>query len=331
MIVDCAVYNDGSREAQPSDIATALQRCHSDEDAFVWLGMYEPTREELDGVAAQFDLHPLAVEDAVNAHQRPKLEHYGSSLFLVLKTVRYRQDAAPGEHRIEIGELMIFVGDSFVVTVRHGSGASLSDVRARLEAEKHTLAHGPLGAVYAICDRVVDDYMVVAEELAGDLDDLEQQVFAPEGAPHSRDAAAIYTMQREVVRFRRSVTPLLTPMQRLAGGAVPAVPERARPFFRDVADHIARVGDTIESFDAMLTNVLQAQLAMVSVRQNDDMRKISAYVAMAAVPTLIAGIYGMNFDHMPELHWYWAYPGVIGIMLAIVVGLYVAFRRSGWL
>ncbi|MFI8964255.1 magnesium and cobalt transport protein CorA [Streptomyces sp. NPDC053493] len=327
VIVDSAIYRDGRRTDGPADLSDALDEARATGDAFLWVGLHEPTEAEFDHVSAEFALHPLAVEDALKAHQRPKLEVYDDSLFVVLKPVVYE----PESDRVTSGELMVFIGDSFVVTVRHGEGAPLAAVRQRLEADPELLKHGPTSVLYAISDAVVDHYIDVAGELQVDLEELEADVFAPARSNPGRTAERIYTAKRQVLEFRRASSPLAGPMGRLATGAVPFVHERSMPFFRDVNDHLLRANEQVEGLDRLLSDVLSAHLAQMGVRQNDDMRKISAWAAMAAVPTMVAGIYGMNFDHMPELHWVWSYPAVILLMAGCVVGLYRLFKRRGWM
>ncbi|MEU6929923.1 magnesium and cobalt transport protein CorA [Streptomyces sp. NPDC046374] len=327
VIVDSAIYRDGRRTDGPADLSDALDEARATGDAFLWVGLHEPTEAEFDHVSREFALHPLAVEDALKAHQRPKLEVYDDSLFAVLKPVVYE----PESDRVSTDELMVFIGDSFVVTVRHGEGAPLAAVRKRLEAEPEVLRHGPTAVLYAISDAVVDHYLDVAGELQVDLEELEADVFAPAGASPARTAERIYTAKRQVLEFRRASVPLSGPMARLATGAVPFVHDHAVPFFRDVNDHLLRANELVEGLDRLLSDVLSAHLAQMGVRQNDDMRKISAWAAMAAVPTMVAGIYGMNFDHMPELHWVGSYPAVLLLMAGIVVGLYRLFKRRGWM
>ncbi|WP_149180554.1 magnesium/cobalt transporter CorA [Streptomyces sp. TRM49041] len=327
MIVDCAIYRAGRRREGPTDVVAALAEARGTVDAFLWIGLHEPTAQEFDRVSEEFGLHPLAVEDALKAHQRPKLEVYDDSLFLVLKPVRYE----PQGDRVSTGELMVFMGDSFVVTVRHGEGAPLSEVRRRLEAEPDVLRHGPTSVLYAISDAVVDLYIDVAAELQADLEELEADVFQPAGGDAKNTASRIYTFKRQVLEFRRAAGPLAAPMQRLAGAGVPFVSEESRPFFRDVSDHLTRASEQVEGLDRLLSDILSAHLAQMGVRQNDDMRKISAWAAMAAVPTMVAGVYGMNFTHMPELHWVWSYPAVVVLMAVAVVGLYRTFKRRGWM
>ncbi|MFE1953835.1 MULTISPECIES: magnesium/cobalt transporter CorA [Streptomyces] len=333
MIVDCAIYRDGRRIERPADFAVALDEARASGHAFVWIGLHEASTEEFDRVSHEFRLHPLAVEDALKAHQRPKLEVYDDSLFVVLKPVVYEARS----DRVSTGELMIFLGDSFVVTVRHGEGAPLKAVRKRLEDDPEFLAHGPTAVLYSIADATVDHYLEVAAELQTDLEELEAEVFSPDGGGSRDTAARIYTFKRQILEFRRATGPLAMPMARLSGvgpwgtAGVPFVSADAQPFFRDVNDHLTRVNESVDGLDRLVSDILSAHLAQMSVRQNDDMRKISAWAAMAAVPTMIAGIYGMNFDHMPELHWVWTYPAVIVVMAVLEVLLYRQFKRRGWL
>jgi magnesium transporter len=331
VIVDCAIYRHGHRSEGPEDLSDALDEARA-AGGFVWIGLHEPSEREFGLVTQEFGLHPLAVEDALKAHQRPKLEVYDDSLFLVLKPVVYE----PESDAVSTGEIMIFIGDSFVVTVRHGEGAQLAAVRQRLEEEPEMLDKGPTAVMYAVSDAVVDHYLEVATELQTDLDELEAEVFQPETGGSRNTASRIYAFKRQVLTFRRATGPLTVPMTRLAGigqmgGDVPFVHDKARPFFRDVNDHLARVNESVDGLDRLVSDILSAHLAQTSVRQNDDMRKISAWAAMAAVPTMIAGIYGMNFDHMPELHWVWSYPAVIALMAVLEVLLHRQFKRRGWL
>ncbi|MFJ2115532.1 MULTISPECIES: magnesium and cobalt transport protein CorA [unclassified Streptomyces] len=334
VIVDCAIYRDGRRTDGPADFSDALAEARAEGDAFLWLGLHEATEKEFALVSSEFGLHPLAVEDALTAHQRPKLEVYDGSLFVVLKPVRY--DTVSDV--VTTGELMVFIGDSFVVTVRHGEGAPLAAVRQRLEAEPEVLKHGPTAVLYAVSDAIVDNYIEVAGELQIDLEELEEEVFAPNGGEGAPDAgtrpptaARIYNFKRQVLEFRRATGPLAGPMARLAGAGVPFVHDHAQPFFRDVNDHLLHANEQVEGLDRLLSDILSAHLAQMGVRQNDDMRKISAWAAMAAVPTMVAGIYGMNFKHMPELRYVWAYPAVLCFMAVTVFGLHRAFKRRGWL
>lgn len=331
MIVDCAIYREGHRTEGPEDLSDALDEARS-AGGFVWIGLHEPSEKEFELVTHEFGLHPLAVEDALKAHQRPKLEVYDDSLFVVLKPVVYE----PESDAVSTGEVMLFLGDAFVVTVRHGVGSPLKAVRERLEREPKLLGKGPTSVLYAVADAVVDHYLEVATELGTDLEELEAEVFSPDGGGSRNTASRIYTFKRQILEFRRATVPLSMPLTRLAGvgaygGTVPFVNDKARPFFRDVNDHLARVNESVEGLDRLVSDVLSAHLAQMSVRQNDDMRKISAWAAMAAIPTMIAGIYGMNFEHMPELHWVWSYPAVIAVMAVLEVLLYRTFKRRGWL
>ena len=332
MIVDCAIYRDGHRTEGPGDLSDALDAARASGDAFVWIGLHEPTEREFDLVTEEFGLHELAVEDALKAHQRPKLEVYDDSLFAVLKPVTYETDS----DTVSSGELMIFLGDCFVVTVRHGEASPLTSVRGRLEKEPEMMRLGPTAVLYAIADATVDHYLEVATELQTDLEELEAEVFSPNGGGSRHIASRIYTFKRQILEFRRATGPLSPPVSRLAGSgavgpAVPFVDDRAHPFFRDVNDHLTRVNESVEALDRLVSDVLSAHLAQMSVRQNDDMRKISSWAAMAAVPTMIAGIYGMNFEHMPELHWVWAYPAVVALMAVLEVLLFRLFKQRGWL
>jgi magnesium transporter len=324
VIVDCALYHHGVREVVPESYADALATARSQDNAFIWIGLHDPTQAELAKVAEEFKLHELAIEDALTAHQRPKVEEYDDSLFVVLKTVRYDEDT----QQIELGDVMLFVGESFIVTVRHGQGRALGNIRKRLESQHEILDCGPSSVVYAVVDRIVDDYSDISLEIEKDIEEVEQRVFSPE---RTNNASRIYNLKREVIEFRHAVKPLVAPMARLAAGSTPHIHEKMRPFFRDVADHAIRVSEQVEGFDDLLSSVLSADLAQVGVQQNEDMRRISAWVAIAAVPTAIAGIYGMNFDHMPELHWSLGYPAILLVMALVCTTLFRAFKRSGWL
>ncbi|WP_191288077.1 magnesium/cobalt transporter CorA [Kitasatospora herbaricolor] len=326
MIVDCATYRDGHRVQGPEDYSDALAAARAAGDSFLWIGLYEPTTAELDLVSEEFGLHPLAVEDAVSAHQRPKLEAYQDSLFMALKTVGHRD----GTQAVSTGEIMIFVGDAFVMTVRHGTDSPLRELRAQLEKQPEILRHGPGAVLHSVCDTVVDGYLDVLVALEGELDELEADVFAP-GRPSGGAAERIYGYKRQLVTMRRATGPLQEPLLRLGRGGEPFVTAEALPYLRDVADHLSRANDQVDGMDRLLTDILSANLAQVSVQQNSDMRKISAWAALAAVPTLIAGVYGMNFEHMPELHQRWGYPGVLLLMAVTCVVLHRVFKRSGWL
>ncbi len=325
MIVDTAHYRDGARcelKCDPSDFVAARAQLTGNGD-FIWVGLYEPTHAELDEVAAAFNLHPLAVEDAFEAGQRPKLDFYEDSLFLIVKTLWYVEQ----EDAVETGEIHLFVGHDFVVTVRHGEGSELQGARKLLETRQNVLTHGPSAVVYVVCDLVVDGYEAVAAALDVDVSEVEDSVFSDE---RTRDSQRIYVLKREIAEVRRAVRPLRDPVRRFSAGAVPGIDAAAEPFFRDVSDHLSRVSETIEGLDLLLTAAFEAHLASISVQQNEDMRKISAGVGLVAMPTLVAGVYGMNFDHMPELHWVLGYPFALALMVLSSWGLWVFFKRSGW-
>ncbi|HEU4567463.1 MAG TPA: magnesium/cobalt transporter CorA [Marmoricola sp.] len=326
MIVDNALYRDGHRveEGLAADDLAGVRAKATGPGDFVWIGMHEPTAEELEAVQDLYGLHPLAVEDALSAHQRPKLERYGDMLFLVVKTLWYVDE----HDAVETGEIAIFAGDRFVVTVRHGEGAQLREARQRLEGRDQVLMHGPAAVVYAVCDEVVDRYESVAASLAEDVDEVEMSVFSDE---RTKDAARIYVLKRELAEMRRAVLPLRDPIQRFADGRVQGVDAEAAPYFRDVADHLARVQGTTEDLDNLLSTAFDAHIAQISIQQNDDMRKISAAVGIIAGPTLLAGIWGMNFDHQPELHWHYGYFYALGLMLLSSLGIFIWARRAGWL
>jgi len=323
MIVNCRVYEDGYCCPGEYTIETAARASH-DNGAFVWLGLYEPTPDEFESVRREFGLHELAVEDAIKAHQRPKLERYGDSLFLVLKTARYVDD----QEVVEFGEILLFVGANFLVTVRHGEASGLQQVRQSLEARQDFLRLGPSAVLHAIVDRVVDDYVPVIQGVEGDIEEVEEQVFSLD---RTNPVERIYYLKREVLEFRRATAPLLNPLMQLSTQPLPNVCSEVRPYFRDVYDHLLRINEQIDAFRDLLTSVLEANLTQVSVRQNEDMRKISAWVAIVAIPTMIAGIYGMNFQYMPELSHPLGYPIVMGLIVSICVSLYVCFRRWHWL
>ncbi|NUU22850.1 MAG: magnesium/cobalt transporter CorA [Streptomycetaceae bacterium] len=329
-VVDCAVYRDGRRQQGCTSPETAVQDVQTRGDGFVWIGLHEPTAAELAGIAERFDLHPLAVEDAVKAHQRPKLERYDDTLFAVFKTVRYveHEHLTATSEVVETGEIMVFLGRDFVITVRHGLHGGLGELRHRLEENPELLSVGPSSILHAVADRVVDTYLEVTQSLQEDIDDVENEVFGGRG---SGDAGRIYQLKREVLELRRAVTPLARPLQTLAERPMRQVHPDIREYFRDVEDHLARVSEQIGSFDELLTSILQANLAQVTVAQNEDMRRISAWVAIFAVPTMIAGIYGMNFEHMPELQWKYGYPTVLAVTLTVCLMIHRGFRRNGWL
>ncbi len=322
MIVNQAVYEHGRRLAEPVALEDTYEQSRP-EGVFAWIGLLEPTEEEFESVRREFGLHELAVEDAIIAHQRPKLELYGDSLFIVLKTARW---IAPDD-TIELGELLIFVGDGFIVSVRHGE-PSLRDVQLQMEQRPDLLAQGPSAALYAIVDRVVDDYEPVIEELDSAIRETETDVFTPSS---SNPAGRIYQLKRTVLELHTVIAPLAPAIEKLATIEHPLIDKDMHPYFRDIHDHLLRASGRVEGFRELLTSILAANLTQASVRQNEDVRKISAWAAIIAVPTLITGIYGMNFEHMPELTWRIGYPLALFIMALACFLLYRQFRRTGWL
>jgi magnesium transporter len=338
VIGDCALYEDGDRRPGRLPLREAREAASST-TGFVWIGLQQPTAGEVEAVAREFALPPLAVEDAVKAHQRPKLESYGDVLFAVLKPVRY----VDHDEVVEIAEIAMFIGPTFVVTVRHGESDVLRRVRAELDSGSAALTERTTtGLLHRTLDLVVDGYEETLGFIDEDVDQIESQVFS---ASTQDNSERIYKLKREIAEFRRAVLPLGMAVQRLAEGEVPGIQGEVLPYFRDVHDHVMRTADGIEGHDRLLSDILQADLARVAVRQseiavrqneiavrqNEDMRKISAWAAIALVPTAIAGIYGMNFDNMPELGWEYGYYIVVGIIATVCVVLYRLFRRNGWL
>jgi magnesium transporter len=321
VIIDCAIYRKGHREEtshDPDALASVIaDLAHS--DGFLWIGLFEPSLEELNHFAEPLNLHPLAVEDAIEAHQRPKVERYDDHLFMSIKTITYDNDD------IQTAEINAFLGQHYMVTVRHGKGHDLREVRRRAESDEHELEHGAIAALYAVVDSVVDEYEDVAAELEIDVQEVEASVFS---AVRTSDSSRIYRLKRETLEFKRAVIPLREPIRKFALGAMP---EDAQPYFRDIADHLDRVAESIDNTDKLLDNALSAHLAQLSIQQNDDMRKLAAGAALFGVPTAIAGIYGMNFDHMPELGWTFGYPLALVVIVGLCAYIYARFKKSGWL
>jgi magnesium transporter len=326
MIVDSAWYRDCERH--PVDVEPGLLDRVREEDpesrGFVWVGLHEPTGEEMQRLQEIFELHPLAVEDAMSTRQRPKVEPYDDMLFMVLKTLWYVDE----RDEVETGQVAIFLGSEFAITVRQGEGVELSEIRKDLEQRPDLLTHGPTAVAYSVCDRIVDGYEDVAAELEVDVDEVEESVFSP-GRTH--DSQRIYVLKREVAEARRAVHPLRVPMGRFATASYSFLHDDSAAFWRDIADHVTRVDESVDNLDQLLSTAFDAHLARISVDQNEDMRKISAWVAIAGVMTVIAGVYGMNFEHMPELGWRLGYLWAIGLMAGSSAVLYRVFKKSGWL
>ncbi len=337
MIVNSAIYVDGKRVVMPGTLEETYDACQA-AGGVAWIGLYKPSEGEFGRVAEEFGLHELAVEDAIVAHQRSKLERYGDTLFVVLRAARYldRPEA------VEFAELHIFVGTDFVVTVRHGEGPDLTRVRRRMEAEPDMLRLGPEAILYAILDRVVDDYEPVVRGLENDIDEIETEVFGGNASVTRRT----YDLAREVIEFQRATKPLVGIVGGLIAGADKhGVDPELQQYLRDVQDHAILVQDQVAGFRELLQNVLSVNLAVVglqqneevkalteaSIAQNDDVKRISAWAAILFAPTLIGTVYGMNFDYMPELHWYLGYPFALALMFLVSATIYFAFKRLGWL
>ncbi|MFF3173376.1 magnesium and cobalt transport protein CorA [Streptomyces sp. NPDC057900] len=337
-VVDCAVYRDGRRVAEEDGTCRtpheAMLRVR-EKGGFAWIGLHEPTEEEFAGIAREFGLHPLAVEDAVHAHQRPKLERYDDTLFTVFKTIHYVEHAelTATSEVVETGEVMCFTGRDFVITVRHGGHGSLRALRHRLQDDPELLAKGPSAVLHSIADHVVDGYIAVAGAVQEDIDEVEIEVFSTpdKSGPRGSDAGRIYQLKREVLEFKRAVSPLLRPMQLLSERPMRLIDPDIQKYFRDVADHLVRVQEEVIGFDELLNSILQANLAQATVAQNEDMRKITSWAAIIAVPTMICGVYGMNFDHMPELAWTYGYPMVLGFIGVVCFSIHRMLKRNGWL
>ncbi|HZB82093.1 MAG TPA: magnesium/cobalt transporter CorA [Rubrobacteraceae bacterium] len=336
-IVNNAVYVDGRKSAEPNSLRETYEHVRN-RDGLAWIGLYKPTEEEFTSVAEEFGLHELAVEDAIQAHQRPKIERYGNALFVVLRPARYLD--APEE--VEFSEVHVFVGENFVVTVRHGEAPDLGMVRRRMEEESDLLSRGPEAILYAIMDRVVDGYGPVVRGLENDIDEIESEVFG--GNPEV--SRRIYELSREVIEFQRAVKPLTG----ILGGLIAGFdkhdidPELQR-YLRDVQDHAIQVQEQVAGFRDLLQNILSVNLTLVSLQQNEEVKaltevsidqneevkKISAWAAILFAPTLVGTVYGMNFDHMPELHWALGYPYALLLMVLVSLSLYVVFKRRAWL
>ncbi|MFJ6298179.1 CorA family divalent cation transporter [Streptomyces griseoviridis] len=337
-IVQAALYRDGVRVSTPATLADTFRELREQPDGMAWIGLARPTEAELLSLAAEFDLHPLSVEDAMEAHQRPKLERYGDTLFVVLRAARYLD--APEE--VDFGELHVFVGQDFVITVRHGAAPDLSAVRRRMEETPELLRLGPEAVLYAILDSVVDGYVPVVAGVQNDVDEIETEVFRGDPEVSRR----IYELSREMVEFQRATRPLVGMLHGLmAGFAKYGTDEELQRYLRDVADHVTHTSERVDGFRQALTDILTVNATLVTQQQNAEMRalaeagfeqneeikKISSWAAILFAPTLVGTIYGMNFDRMPELHWVLGYPFAIVLMAVVCSSLYVIFKRKDWL
>lgn len=329
-VVDCGVYVDGVREPGRFTHQAAIRRVRETGRGFVWIGLRTPDTHQMASLSTELGLHELITEDATSGRQRPKLEAYDDSLVLNMSTVAYLEHESVTEVSdiVATGEVMVVLGRDFVVTVRHGDFTGLAGVREELERAPERLVHGPAAVMHAVADRVVDSYLEVAEGMSRDVDELESVVFAPRTPV---DIELIYFLKRELLELKHDITPLALPLRRLSVEHLDMVPGDIRHYFRDVQDHHSQAIAEVTTLDERITSLVSAAVAIVGVQQNVDMRRISAWVAIAAVPTMIAGIYGMNFDRMPELGSEYGYFLVLGLMLVICVSLFLLFRKNRWL
>lgn len=323
-VINSAAYHNGVRVADVP--VTELAQAWRDSDNLLWVGLYEPSEELLALIQQAFGLHDLATEDAHRAHQRPKLEVYDDSLFVVMRTARLSDQ---GEHRIEFGETHVFLGPRYVVTVRHGSMNSHVGLRARCEASPHLLAKGEGFVLHSLMDFIVDQYFPVIDVLNSELDDLEEQVFS--GQFVRSVTARLYHLSRDLLMLKQAVSPLIEVSSQLERLKSPLISPDTRPYFQDIHDHVTRIADVIENLQELSHIALQANLALISVAQNDDTKRLAAWAAILAVPTLIVGLYGMNFKYMPETEWKYGYPFVVVVMFTLCGLLYRWFRKVGWL
>jgi magnesium transporter len=322
-IVNCVAYSEGRRVANIgiSEISEMLRH----NDKFVWVGLHEPGEELLKQVQEEFELHDLAIEDAHNAHQRPKLESYGETIFLVLRTAQMNLK----DHRIDFGETHFFLGANFIVNIRHGSSLSYKDVRSRCESTPELLGKGPAFALYAVMDSIVDQYFPVIDALEQELVEVEEEIFGKK--PTRGTTQRIYELKRELLEVKRVITPLIDICNRLMRFDIKLIPDDTRPYFRDVYDHVLRINEMLDTTRDLVTAALEANFSLTSISQSEVSKKFAGWAAIIGVPTMIAGIYGMNFESMPELHWKYSYPVVLSATFVLCVILYVFFRRSGWL
>lgn len=329
-IVDCGIYVDGVRVPGDCTYQEAIREVRSSGRGFVWIGLHSPGVQLMESLSQAFGIHELIAEDASVGNQRPKLEAYDHTLVLNVASVKYlpHDSLSDVNSIVTTGEVMIVLGQDFVMTIRHGQFTELAGIRAELEAAPQRLIHGPAVVMHSVADRMVDSYSEVVDAIKDDVDDLESAMFAPRA---SVEIEQIYLLKRELVELKHDISPLARPLQRLAAEHLDLVPTAIRHYFRDVQDHHTQVATEVSALDEQVTSLVHAAVAMIGVRQNTDMRRISAWVAIAAVPTMIAGIYGMNFEHMPELGLEYGYLYVLMFMIAVCGGLFWLFRKNQWL
>jgi magnesium transporter len=292
-------------------------------DKFVWIGLHEPGTELLAKIQKQFGLHDLAIEDTHRAHQRPKIEAYGETLFIVLRTVQMHNQ------EIDLGETHFFVGRNFIITVRHGSSLAYTDVRTRCESTPHLLQKGPGFALYAVMDAIVDQYFPVVDAIGEELEKLEEIIF---GESFRRETTEqIYHLKHQLMDVKRSVSPLIDICNRLMRFDLKLIEEETRPYFRDVYDHSIRINEMVDNSRDLLSTALEANLSLISISQNEVSKRFAGWAAIIGIPTMVAGVYGMNFKHMPELDWKLGYPVIMILTVGICIALYIRFKRSGWL
>ena len=325
MIIDNAIYVDGQRTADPTSLKETYE-ARRQRAGVIWIDLYNADEEEFSSVTEEFDLHPLAVDDAIKAHQRPKLERYGETLFIVLKPACYLDEP----ETVEFSEVHIFVGEDFVITVRHGGAPALDEVRQRLEGEPELLRRGSEAILHAILDQVVDDYGPVVESLGTDIEGLETEVFGTNPGSNSR---RIYELSRAVIDFQRATRPLAGAIESLieGGSNEQEIDPESKSYLRHIHNHVLLVTEQIEGFHDLLSDVLIVNLTLVSVQQGEQTKKISSWGAILIIPTVIAGIYGMNFENLPELTWVLGYPFALGLMALVCVLLYAVFKRAKWM
>jgi magnesium transporter len=323
-MTECAIYRADRREPVEGDISDSLDAALlQDDNAFCWIDLHEPTEAEFELATRELDLHPLAIEDALTPHQRPKLERYGKAVLVVLKALAYDTE----RRDVTSGEILVFLGRNYVITVRHGDVDPLTPVRRKFEADPEMRAFGASVVLYGVLDAVVDEYIEIADQVQDAITDLEEQVFLSGGA----SPAEIYALKREVLEMHNAAQPLIPVVRTVASGDIVRLTPESAPFFRDVQDHAIQVSAKVAAMNELLPQVMSAYLAQVGVTQAEDSRKIAAWAAIIMAPTLIAGVYGMNFEYMPETDMAWAYPAVLCLMVTVCVVLYVVFRRTRWL